>query len=182
MTPLWNVTVLTILPEAYPGPLQQSLAGKALSQNLWTLCVVDIRSFAEDKHKTVDDKPFGGGVGMVMLPTVVGAALDHVIASKPQAKLLYLTPRGKLLNQKKIQSLIKQDVIILSGRFEGLDQRVIDKYNLEEVSIGDYVLSGGDIAALVLIDAGVRLLPGVTNNEVAKQESFGTEGPYESLL
>jgi tRNA (guanine37-N1)-methyltransferase len=167
----WTARLLTIFPEMFPGPLAHSLAGKALAAGLWRLETLDIRSFATDKHRTVDDTPFGGGAGMVMRPDVVANALQ---AAEPHGRLIYLSPRGRLLDQALVKELAGEaTVTLLCGRYEGIDQRVLEASAAEEVSIGDYVLSGGEPAALVLIDACVRLLPGVLGNAATpKEESF----------
>jgi len=171
----WTATVLTIFPEMFPGPLGHSLAGRALDSGLWRLVPVDIRAHATDRHRTVDDAPFGGGPGMVMRPDVLDAALGAAIDAAPQgAPIVYLTPRGKLLTQERVRALADgPGVTLLCGRFEGIDQRVIDARQLEEISLGDFVLSGGEPAAMVLIDACVRLLPGVIGeDESLSEESF----------
>jgi tRNA (guanine37-N1)-methyltransferase len=168
---VWTATVLTLFPEMFPGPLGQSLAGRALNEGVWALETVDIRAFARDKHRSVDDAPFGGGAGMVMRPDVVDAA---IAASHAGGPLIYLTPRGSLLTQGLVRDLAQRErITLLCGRFEGVDQRVLDAHGAEEVSLGDYVLSGGEPAALALMDAVVRLLPGVTGNaESLAEESF----------
>ncbi|HYD98617.1 MAG TPA: tRNA (guanosine(37)-N1)-methyltransferase TrmD [Alphaproteobacteria bacterium] len=168
----WTATVLTLFPAMFPGPLGLSLAGRALERGLWALEAVDIRGFATDRHRTVDDAPFGGGPGMVMRPDVLDAALEaHAAEGRPT---LYLSPRGRVLDQAFARELAAgPGVTLLCGRYEGVDQRVLDHRAVQEVSIGDYVLSGGELAALVLIDAAVRLLPGVMGNaETADEESF----------
>jgi tRNA (guanine37-N1)-methyltransferase len=167
----WHATVLTIFPEMFPGPLGASLAGKALEQGLWHLETVDIRDFARDKHRSVDDAPFGGGPGMVMRPDVIDAALDGAGAVGP---LVYLTPRGRLLDQERVRALATgPGVRVLCGRFEGVDERVLEARQIEEVSLGDFVLSGGEPAAIALIDACVRVLPGVVGAaESLDEESF----------
>jgi tRNA (guanine37-N1)-methyltransferase len=169
----WTARVLTLFPAMFPGPLGASLAGRALEQGLWQLWVRDIRDFAEGRHRQVDDTPFGGGAGMVMRPDVVDRALDAAaVAGEPA---LYLTPRGRPLTQGLVRDLAAgSGVALLCGRYEGVDERVLEKHRLVEVSIGDYVLSGGELAALVLIDAVVRLLPGVMGNQASsEEESFG---------
>ena len=170
----WDATVLTLFPDMFPGPLALSLAGKSLKQGIWTLKTLDIRQFARDKHRTVDDAPLGGGVGMVMKPDVIAAALDHV-ADAPGPRI-YLTPRGRVLDQPLVRELAEHPgAVFLCGRYEGVDQRVIDKADMMEVSIGDYVLSGGEVAALTVMDAVVRLLPGVMGKEAGHlEESFET--------
>jgi tRNA (guanine37-N1)-methyltransferase len=159
----------------FPGPLGASLAGRALEAGLWNLQTTDIREFATDRHHTVDDQPFGGGAGMVMRPDVVDAALGAALdAAVPDTPAIYLTPRGRLLDQSRVRELAAgPGLIVLCGRFEGIDQRVIEARKLEEVSIGDFVLSGGEPAAMVLLDACVRLLPGVVGaTESLEDESF----------
>jgi len=168
----WQASVLTLFPDMFPGTLGQSLAGKALADGLWSLDAVDIRGFATDRHRTVDDTPFGGGPGMVMRPDVVDAALA-ALEHRPGPRI-YLSPRGRVLDQARVRALAEgPGVVLLCGRFEGLDQRVIEARALEEVSLGDFVLSGGEPAALALIDACVRLLPGVIGAaETLREESF----------
>jgi tRNA (guanine37-N1)-methyltransferase len=167
----WRADVLTLFPEMFPGPLGQSLAGRALARGDWSLAAHDIRGFAVDKHRSVDDTPFGGGAGMVMRPDVVDAALASVADARP---VIFLTPRGVPLRQARVQEwAVGPGVVMLCGRYEGVDQRVIEARGLIEVSVGDYVLSGGETAALVLLDACVRLLPGVMGAaESAEDESF----------
>jgi tRNA (guanine37-N1)-methyltransferase len=169
----FRATVLTLYPEMFPGPLGLSLAGRALENGLWLLEAVQIRDFATDKHRTIDDTPAGGGAGMVMRADVLARAIDKVASSDPRPRLL-MSPRGKPLTQARVRELAAgPGAVIVCGRFEGIDQRVIDARNLEEVSVGDYVLSGGEPAALVLLDAVVRLLPGVMGNEASGgEESF----------
>lgn len=175
--PVWTVRVLTLFPEMFPGSLGLSLAGKALENGVWALETVDIRTFARDKHRSVDDAPFGGGPGMVMRPDVLDAALTATTGGSEAAepgRALYLSPRGRLLDQALVRELAAASrVTVLCGRYEGVDERVIEAHGLEEVSLGDFVLSGGEPAALALIDACVRLLPGVMgNDETAGEESF----------
>jgi len=173
----WRATVLTIFPEMFPGPLGMSLAGKALAESKWGLTTIDIRDFATNKHRSVDDTPAGGGAGMVMRADIAAAAIDAARAAIPSdAPTLYLSPRGRTLTQARVRELVRgPGAILLCGRFEGIDQRVLDARNVEEVSIGDYVLSGGELAAQVLIDACVRLLPGVAGNESSlAEESFAS--------
>jgi len=173
----WRATVLTIFPEMFPGPLASSLAGKALESGAWALETVDIRDFARDKHATVDDAPFGGGPGMVMRPDVVDAALEAA-AGRPGPALV-MTPRGAPLDQRRVEDLAAgPGVTILCGRYEGIDQRAIEARDLDEVSLGDFVLSGGESAALALIDAAVRLLPGV----MGAAASLGEESFERGLL
>ncbi len=169
--PVFAAKVLTLFPEMFPGPLGHSLAGRALEEGLWSLESVDIRGFARDKHRSVDDSPFGGGPGMVMRPDVVDAALR---ASHRQGPLLCLTPRGTPLTQARVRRLaLEGAATLLCGRFEGIDQRVLERHDAEEVCVGDVVLSGGEPAALLLLDAVVRLLPGVMGKEAShEEESF----------
>jgi tRNA (guanine37-N1)-methyltransferase len=171
---MWRATVLTIFPEMFPGPLGQSLAGKALANDLWSLEAVNIRAHATDKHRTVDDTPAGGGPGMVMKADVLARALDAAIAAGDERPRLLMSPRGVPLTQARVETLASgPGAIILCGRFEGVDERLIESRKLEEVSIGDYVLSGGEIAAMALLDACVRLLPGVMGAEASgAEESF----------
>lgn len=171
----WSATVLTLFPEMFPGPLGASLAGKALEAGTWSLDTVDIRGFARDKHRSVDDTPFGGGAGMVMRPDVVDAAIETGLAKAPDgAALVYLSPRGRPLTQSRVRDLSAgPGLVALCGRYEGVDQRVLDARAVEEISVGDYVLSGGEPAAMVIIDACVRLLPGVMGAEASgEEESF----------
>ena len=177
MTAPWRATILTLFPEMFPGPLGASLAGRALGSGLWELEARDIRASATDKHRSVDDTPAGGGPGMVLRADVLAAAIDA--ADAPALPRLLMSPRGRPLTQSRVVDLARgSGPLIVCGRFEGVDQRVIDGRGLEEVSIGDYVLSGGEIAALALIDACVRLLPGV----MGKAESGAEESFSDSLL
>jgi tRNA (guanine37-N1)-methyltransferase len=174
----WTATVVTIFPEMFPGPLGLSLAGKALEQGRWRLSTVNPRDFATDRHQSVDDTPFGGGAGMVMRPDIVAAAVDHVVARGAPGPLLYLSPRGVPLRQDRVRELAGgPGVVLLCGRYEGVDHRLIEARGFLEVSIGDFVLSGGELAAMVLIDAAVRLLPGVLGAaESLAEESFAGSG------
>ena len=174
---MWRASVLTIFPDMFPGPLGASLAGKALAAGAWSLDVVDIRTFATDKHRTVDDTPAGGGPGMVMKADVLGRAVDAT-ATDARPRFL-MSPRGTQLTQARVEALTaKQGVLLVCGRFEGIDERVIAARGLEEISVGDYVLSGGEIAAMALLDACVRLLPGV----MGKPESGAEESFADGLL
>jgi tRNA (guanine37-N1)-methyltransferase len=171
----WRALVLTIFPEMFPGTLGLSLAGKALGEGKWALRTIDIRDFATDKHRSVDDTPAGGGPGMVMRADIAAAAIDAARAQMPaDSPVIYLSPRGKPLTQARVRELAEgPGAILFCGRFEGVDERVLEARAIEEMSVGDYVLSGGELAAQVLIDACVRLLPGVAGNEVSlADESF----------
>ena len=177
---MWRATVLTIFPELFPGPLSSSLAGKALAAGVWALEPVDIRAHATDRHRSVDDTPAGGGPGMVMRADVLARALDAVASPEDARPRLLMSARGTPLTQQRVAALARgTGVILLCGRFEGVDERVILARNLEEVSIGDYVLSGGEIAAFVLIDACVRLLPGVMGKEASGEEESFADGLLE---
>jgi tRNA (guanine37-N1)-methyltransferase len=169
----WRATILTLFPEMFPGPLGVSLAGKALASGLWELEARDIRAVATDKHRSVDDTPAGGGPGMVLRADILAAAIDAASIARDRPRLL-MSPRGRPLTQSRVVELAAgPGPLIVCGRFEGIDQRVIDARNLEEISVGDYVLSGGEIAAMALIDACVRLLPGVMGKEASgAEESF----------
>ena len=174
----WAATVLTVLPEMFPGPLGISLSGKALAENRWSLETVDIRKFATTRYGSIDDTPAGGGPGMVMRADILGAAIDSV--ARNDRPLILLSPRGKPLTQDRARELAKgPGAILVCGRFEGVDQRVIDARNLEEISIGDYVLSGGELAAMTLIDAVVRLLPGVVGADASLDEESFENGLLE---
>jgi tRNA (guanine37-N1)-methyltransferase len=175
----WRATILTLFPEMFPGPLGTSLAGKALATGLWELEVRDIRAVATDKHRSVDDTPAGGGPGMVLRADILAAAIDTADIAPDRPRLL-MSPRGRPLTQSRVVELAAgPGPLIVCGRFEGIDQRVIDARNLEEVSVGDYVLSGGEIAAMALIDACVRLVPGVMGKEASSAEESFSEGLLE---
>lgn len=173
----WTAQIITLLPNAFPGILGESLTGKALKDGLWQMDVVDLRQFGEGKHRNVDDTPSGGGAGMVLRADVMGRAIDQARRNTDAAApLLYFSPRGRRMDQAMAQELSQgPGATMICGRFEGLDQRVIDHYNLIEVSLGDFVMTGGELAAMALIDASVRLLPGVLGNAAsAQEESFST--------
>lgn len=175
----WKAKVLTLFPEMFPGPLGLSLAGQGLEAGSWALEAVDIRDFAADKHRTVDDPPFGGGPGMVIRPDVVSEAIDAAAGADPSLALIYLTPRGRPLTQARVGELARgPGIVLLCGRYEGLDERVLDAHGLAEISLGDFVLSGGEAAAIAVIDACVRLLPGV----VGAPESLIDESFENGLL
>lgn len=168
----WRAVILTLFPDMFPGALGHSLAGKALARGDWALDVTDIRSFATDKHSTVDDNPFGGGAGMVMRADVLDRALEA--KADPRGPVIYLSPRGKPLDQDTVKELAAGPAVtLLCGRYEGIDQRLIDDRSLTEISVGDFVLSGGEPAALTLLDACIRLLPGVLGDPASlAEESF----------
>ena len=169
---MWTAKVFTLYPDLFPGPLGGGLYKKALDKKIWSLDVINIRDYADDKHKTVDDTPFGGGSGMVMRADVLAKSLDKNIFNKKEP-IIYLSPRGKRLDQTYTKEISKENINIICGHFEGLDERILETRNIEEVSIGDYVLSGGEIGAFVIIDSVVRLLPGVLgNNNSLFEESF----------
>ena len=174
----WQATILTLFPEMFPGPLGVSLLGKALEKKLWSLDVRDIRDHGLGKHRTVDDTPAGGGPGMVMRADVAAAAIDAV--ERHGRPLIYLSPRGKPLDQARVRDLVAgPGAILLCGRFEGLDQRVIEARQIEEVSLGDFVLAGGEIAAMALIEASVRLIPGVLGDHASTAEESFAAGLLE---
>ncbi|ADP72118.1 tRNA (guanine-N1)-methyltransferase [Rhodomicrobium vannielii ATCC 17100] len=175
----WHASILTLFPEMFPGPLGLSLSGRALADGLWRLSTRNIRDFATDKHRSVDDTPAGGGAGMVLRADVAAAAIDAASADAPDLPRIYLSPRGAPLTQARARTLAAgPGALLFCGRFEGLDQRAIDARQLEEISIGDYVLSGGELAAMVLLDACVRLLPGV----IGAEASLGEESHENGLL
>ena len=168
---MFKAKILTIFPEIFPGFLGYSLTGKALKEGLWTLEAINIRDYAFDKHGSVDDTPCGGGAGMIMRPDVLGNAIEH---NHHGGKIVYMSPKGQPLTQAKVRELCKLDELtIICGRFEGIDERVLEEYQIEEISIGDYVLTGGEQAAMIMLDALVRLLPGVLGNSASTEnESF----------
>jgi tRNA (guanine37-N1)-methyltransferase len=176
----WHAAVVTLFPEMFPGPLGASLSGRALEDGAWRLDTVNIRDFATDRHQSVDDEPFGGGPGMVMRPDIVDSALAAAAnLVDGVAPIIYLTPRGRPLDQKRVRDLAGgAGAVLLCGRYEGIDQRVLDAWDVEEISLGDFVLSGGETAALALLDAVVRLLPGV----VGAAESLAEESFEQDLL
>jgi tRNA (guanine37-N1)-methyltransferase len=168
---MMRFNILTLFPELFPGPLGHSITGRALNQNIWSYQAINIRDFAPDKHKTVDDVPFGGGAGMVMKPDVI----ERAVLSIPDAgRKIYLSPRGRVLNQDLVKELATEKTLtLLCGRYEGVDQRVLDSQNFEEISIGDYVLTGGEMAAHILMDSCIRLLDGAVGNvDTPIEESF----------
>jgi tRNA (guanine37-N1)-methyltransferase len=169
---MWKAQIFTLYPEIFPGPLNKGLYGKALSKKIWDLKIVNIRDSAEDKHKTVDDTPFGGGSGMLLKPDVLAKSIDQ--NTNIDEKIFYLSPKGKKFEQKIAKDLSKEKYInLICGHFEGIDERILTTRNIEEISIGDFILSGGETAAFVIIDSILRLLPGVIGNEMSKKdESF----------
>jgi tRNA (guanine37-N1)-methyltransferase len=173
---VWKATVITLFPTAFPGVLGESLTGKALQEGLWQFNAIDLRRFGRGKHRNVDDTPAGGGAGMVLRPDVLGEAIEAAQAMAPTSPMIYLSPRGKPMTQALMQSLAAgPGVTLLCGRFEGVDERVLDHYNIQEVSLGDFVMTGGEIAAQALIDATVRLIPNVLgNHESTVEESFSS--------
>ena len=169
---MWKARVFTLYPELFPGPLGSGLYKKALDNKLWSLEVINIRDYAPDKHKTVDDTPFGGGSGMVMRADVIANSLDKNIFDTKE-KIIYLSPKGKIFDQSYAKKIMNKNVNIICGHFEGVDQRVLDHRKIEEISIGDFILSGGESAAIIILDAVLRLIPGVLGNENSvKDESF----------
>ena len=170
----FKAKILTIFPEIFPGFLGTSLTGRALKEGIWSLEAVNIRDYAFDKHGSVDDTPCGGGAGMIMRPDVLGEAIEH---NHTGEKIIYMSPKGKPLTQAKVRELSKLDELtIICGRFEGIDERVLEEYDIEEISIGDYILTGGEQAAMIMLDAIVRLLPGVLGNAASTEnESFETQ-------
>ena len=175
----WSTTILTLYPNMFPGPLAHSLAGRALKKGIWSLTTINIRDYAKSTYKSVDDEPFGGGPGMVMRPDVLASAIDASITDH-FAPIIYLTPRCKPLKQSRIKEISEgTGVNLICGRFEGIDERIFRRRHIEEISIGDYVLSGGEIAALNIIDACVRLLPGVMNTAKSLAEESFANGLLE---
>ncbi len=172
-----NFHVLTLFPELFPGPLGASVTGRALEKNLWGLNAINIRDFATDKHQTVDDVPFGGGAGMVLKPDIVERA---VLSMPTHGRRIYLSPRGKVFNQKMAEEFAQEsNIILLCGRYEGVDQRALDVCGFEEVSIGDYVLTGGELAAYVMMDSVIRLIPHVVGNDATTGEESFSNGLLE---
>jgi tRNA (guanine37-N1)-methyltransferase len=174
----WRATILTLYPEMFPGPLGHSLAGRSLAEGIWSLETIQIRDFATDKHRSIDDTPAGGGAGMVMRADILASAVDHVLERRPDAPLVVMTPRGEPLTQRLVRELAAgPGASILCGRFEGIDERLFEARPVRGISIGDYVLSGGEPAALTLLDACIRLLPGVMG-----APSSGEEESFEAGL
>ncbi|MEM7472065.1 MAG: tRNA (guanosine(37)-N1)-methyltransferase TrmD [Pseudomonadota bacterium] len=180
----WTAKIITLFPEAFPGVLGASLTGKALKDGLWALEPIDLRMFGEGKHRNVDDTPYGGGAGMVLRADIVGKALDFAARGTPPERarwpIVYLSPRGAPFNQAKARDWSQTDgITLLCGRFEGVDQRVLDAYEIEEVSLGDFVLTGGEIAAQAMLDATIRLRAGVLGNEKSTQQESHADGLLE---
>ena len=175
---MWKARIFTLYPEIFPGPLNKGLYGKALSNKIWNLDIINIRDSAEDKHKTVDDTPFGGGSGMLIKPDVLARSIDQHV--NKNEKIFYLSPKGKLFNHKTAKSLSKEHCVnLICGHFEGVDQRLLETRNIEEISIGDYILSGGETAAFVIVDSILRLIPGILGNEESVHEESFENGLLE---
>jgi len=181
MNNTWQIKILTLFPELFPGPLGKSITGRGLDKKLWSIDTYNIRDYTNDKHRTVDDIPYGGGSGMIIKPDVLGNAIK---ANFNENRIIYLSPRGKLLKQEMSRSLAQEPGLnLICGRFEGIDERVIERFNIEEISIGDYILSSGDLAAYILIDACLRNIPGILHCYGSLyEESFGSAPEYSSLL
>ena len=178
----WQISIITLMPEMYPGPLGCSLIGDALTRGVWNLSLVNLRDFGIGPHQKVDDSPAGGGAGMVLKPDVVDAAIRQAKTDNLNAQLIHFSPRGEVMTQALFRELIATPLILLCGRYEAIDERVLEKHQPREVSLGDFVLTGGDIPAMALIDGCVRLLPGVVGKEASLgEESFG-DGAYANLL
>jgi tRNA (guanine37-N1)-methyltransferase len=178
---VWKAKIITLFPTAFPGVLGESLTGKALQEGLWQLETVDLRQFGKGRHRNVDDTPAGGGAGMVLRPDVLGEAIEHTMSgTSGNWPLVYLSPRGKPMNQQMMQNFARCDgMTLLCGRFEGVDERVLEHYGIQEVSLGDFVMTGGEIAAQALIDATVRLIPGVLGNQASTEEESFSSGLLE---
>jgi len=175
---MWQAKIFTLYPEIFPGPLSSGLFGRALSNKVWNLEVVNIRDSAEDKHKTVDETPFGGGSGMLLKPDILAKSIDQNLVNGE--KIFYLSPKGKKFDQKLAKELAKENSInLICGHFEGVDERILKTRNIEELSIGDFILSGGETAALVVIDSILRLLPGILGNDESKNEESFENGLLE---
>ena len=175
---MFEVKIFTLYPDFFPGPLDKGLYGRAMNENKWSLRTINIRDYASDKHKTVDDTPYGGGSSMLIRPDVISKSIDANI--KSNEKIIFLSPKGKLFNQQKAKALAKEKKLnLLCGHFEGIDQRVIDNRNVEEISVCDYILSGGETAAMIVIDSILRLLPGVIGNETSTSEESFENGLLE---
>ena len=177
---VWRVDILSLFPDTFPGVLGASITGKALKENKWQLHTHDLRTYGEGKHRNVDDTPAGGGAGMVMRADVLGRAISDVLRRRDPCPIIYMSPRGRPLTHIRSKTLANgPGAIVLCGRFEGIDQRVIDHFQIEEISIGDYVLSGGELAAQVMLDASIRLIPGVLGNQASTEEESFSNGLLE---
>lgn len=181
---LLHATILTVFPEMFPGTLEHSLAGQALKKNIWSYDVVNIRNFGLTKHKKIDDEAYGGGDGLIMRPDVLGSSMDHALSLNPNAEIYYPSPRGRVFTQSFAKEMLKnKNLIFLCGRYEGIDERVIEEYNINEISVGDYILSGGEIPTLIILDCLIRLLPGVLMNQnTLSSESFEEDGEFNGGL
>ncbi|MEY4463626.1 MAG: tRNA (guanine-n1)-methyltransferase [Pseudomonadota bacterium] len=181
---LLHATILTVFPEMFPGTLGYSLAGQALDKNIWSYDVINIRDFGLTKHKNVDDEAYGGGDGLIMRPDVLGSSIDHALSLNPNAQIYYPSPRGRVFTQSFAKEMLQgQNPIFLCGRYEGIDERVIEEYNITEISVGDYILSGGEIPTLTILDCLIRLLPGVLiNQNTLSSESFEEDGEFKGRL
>ncbi|AEK74191.1 tRNA (guanosine(37)-N1)-methyltransferase TrmD [Rickettsia conorii subsp. heilongjiangensis] len=179
-----HATILTVFPEMFPGTLGHSLAGQALNKNIWSYDVINIRDFGLTKHKNIDDEAYGGGNGLIMRPDVLGSSIDHALALNPNAEMYYPSPRGRVFTQSFAKEMLKnKNLIFLCGRYEGIDERVIEEYNVKEISVGDYILSGGEIPTLTILDCLIRLLPGVLMNQnTLSSESFEEDGAFKGGL
>lgn len=183
MTKPWEACVITLMPDMYPGPLAHSLIGDALENGTWKLHTVNLRDHGIGKHQVVDDSPYGGGAGMVLKPDVMDSAIVAAKAKLPDAQLIHLTPRGERLTQPLLKELSETSLILICGRYEAVDERVIEKHQPREISLGDFVLTGGDIPAMAIIEGAVRLLPGVVGDTASLgEESFGIHEHYQYLL
>ena len=180
----FKVNIFTIFPEIFPGYLNFSIIGRALKKNIWNLNIINIRDYTTDNRKTVDDTPYGGGAGMIMKSDIIANAIDNNVTNISKVKFLYPSPKGKTLNQNKIIQLSKEkELAIICGRYEGIDQRVIEEYNMEEISVGDYIVSGGELPTMIIIDSIVRNLPNVLgNNKSLEEESFSFNSQHKDLV
>ncbi|AFB20686.1 tRNA (guanosine(37)-N1)-methyltransferase TrmD [Rickettsia canadensis] len=179
-----HATILTIFPKMFPGTLGHSLAGQALHKNIWSYDIINIRDFGLTKHKNIDDAAYGGGDGLIMRPDVLGNSIDHALSLNSNAKIYYPSPRGRVFTQSFAKEMIKtKNIIFLCGRYEGIDERVIQEYSIMEISVGDYILSGGEIPTLTILDCLIRLLPGVLiNQNTLSSESFEEDGEFKGGL
>ncbi|AAU03513.1 tRNA (guanosine(37)-N1)-methyltransferase TrmD [Rickettsia typhi] len=179
-----HVTILTVFPEMFPGTLGYSLAGQALHNNIWSYDIINIRDFGLTKHKNVDDKAYGGGDGLIMRPDVLGNVIEYALSLNHNTKIYYPSPRGSVFTQSFAKEMLKnKNIIFLCGRYEGIDERVIAEYNVKEISVGDYILSGGEIPTLTILDCLIRLLPGVLiNQNTLSSESFEKDGEFQGGL